>query len=200
MTLSRRVRGRRDRGTFIRSPTDLYGEPARPTTEGRTPLRRRLTAQRRQIMTDNTNLSEGPAAQPIRTSPVWTGWSAPGRYPAKRGEQLSTSGPKAGSSCCSMSTSAATRAWRSSVTSTSTVRSPARTSGRATTVSLKARRWTTPTRSRTTHSLSGWASGTPRRTTKARSARMATRSPVPGTIRAAVATRLCQPGPPAPEA
>jgi hypothetical protein len=44
------------------------------------------------------------------------------------------------------------------------------------------------------------ASGTPRLTTKAGSARMATRSPVPGTIRAAVATRLCRPGPPAPEA
>lgn len=200
MTLSRRVRGRRDRGTFIRSPTDLYGEPARPTTEGRTPLRRRLTAQRRQIMTDNTNLSEGPAAQPhpdLTSLDRLVGtWAVSG----EAGGTLSTSGPKAGSSCCSMSTSAATRAWRSSVTSTSTVRSPARTSGRATTVSLKARRWTTPTRSRTTHSLSGWASGTPRRTTKARSARMATRSPVPGTIRAAVATRLCQPGPPAPEA
>ena len=173
---------------------------ARPTTEGRTPLRRRLTAQRRQIMTDSTNLSEGQAAQPhpdLTSLDRLVGtWAVSG----EAGEQLSTSGPKAASSCCSMSTSAATRAWRSSVTSTSTVRSPARTSGPVTTVSLKARRWTTPTRSRTTHSLSGWASGTPRRTTKARSARMATRSPVPGTIRAAVATRLCRPGPPAPEA
>jgi hypothetical protein len=89
---------------------------------------------------------------------------------------------------------------RSSVTSTGTARIPERTSGRATTASLKARRWTTPTRSRMTRSPSGWVSGTPQHTTKARSARTATRSPVPGTIRAAAATRLCRPRPRVPEA
>jgi hypothetical protein len=200
MTLSRRVRGRRDRGTFIRSPTDLYGEPARPTTEGRTPLRRRLTAQRRQITTDNTNLSEGQAAQPhpdLTSLDRLVGtWAVSGEargtvvYECTEGgffllQHVDLGGNKG------LEVIGHEHKYGEG---------PARTSGPATTVSLKARRWTTPTRSRTTHSLSGWASGTPRRTTKARSARMATRSPVPGTIRAAVATRLCRPGPPAPEA
>src|SRR5829696_5362725 len=44
---------------------DRLGSPRlASTTEGRTPLRRRLTARRRQIMTDSTNLSEAQAAQP----------------------------------------------------------------------------------------------------------------------------------------
>src|SRR5215204_7806788 len=101
------------RHTVLVTPTKMSGtagdgrarrlgsaRPAR-TTERRTPLRRRPTAQRRQIMTDSTNLSEEQAAQPNldltslhRLVGTWV-------YPAKRREPSSTSGPKAAFFCCS---------------------------------------------------------------------------------------------------
>ena len=60
-------------------------------------------------MTDSTNLSEGQAAQPhpdLTSLDRLVGtWAVSG----EAGEQLSTSGPNAASSCCSMSTSAAPR-------------------------------------------------------------------------------------------
>jgi hypothetical protein len=173
--------GRRDRGTFIRSPTHLYGGPARPTTEGRTLLRRRLTAQRRQILTDSTNLSDQEAQpHPDLTSLdrlVGT-WAVSGEaegtvvYEWTEGgffllQHVDLGGNKG-----------------------LEVIGHEHRYGEEPSVDIRSRYY-------------GFSEGETldyTYTTKAGSARMATRSPVAGTIRAAVATRLCRPGPPAPEA
>src|SRR5688500_12527102 len=63
MTLSRGVRDEEIAGpSYEVQPICVVSQ--HDQDGGKTPLRRRLTAQRRQIMTDSTNLSEGQAAQP----------------------------------------------------------------------------------------------------------------------------------------
>ena len=96
MTLSRRVRDEEIAGTLIRVQTicmvSQHDQRRRKDAAAAATYDAEAT-----IMTEQNRPLEGQAAAtPIGTSRAWTDRSAPGGYPAKRREQLSTSGPKGG--------------------------------------------------------------------------------------------------------